>query len=396
MKPLDTLKKEKATKYFSDFTIIVCAICVIVSFLCQIFKIASIVNIVYAFSLLFIFLCYVLRGYVSWFMLILTAMVGVSGLFRGIIVGNSDYLMHIVIVLCTFVCIEVGGTVKITEKTVKRLSFMFLITSLIVCVAYYVGPLKTSYFKHTDAICLNFSNPNAAGLWLTCFFILLAYASTLYKKAVRVLFWIGAAALLPIVQATQSRNSFLACTLLVVGMLATKIFKIKKIPNWLIGVIACLPLIVFFFYMFVIVKNFDFWEKLFSFATLDKGVDSRVSVWQTVLDNFGDCFWIGNYPKYYDSQKHNSLITIFCRFGMPATLVVCALIYRALKAFQERTSFYALLSISMVLFTGCFESSIFIGIAGLYLMVLIIPACASAEIKTEAVTEESFSEEPLS
>lgn len=386
MKPLDTLKKEKATKYFSDPTIIICAICVILSFFCQIFKISSVVDIVYAFSLLLIFLCYVLRGYISWFMLILTAMVGVSAVFRGVIF-NSDYFMHVIIMLCTFVCIEIGGTVKIKEKTAKALSIMFLITSLVVCAAYYFGPLKTSYFKHTDAICLNFSNPNAAGLWLTCFFILLVYASTLYKKAVRVLFWIGAAALLPIVQATQSRNSFLACLLLIFGMLAAKIFKIKRLPRWLLAVTACLPLIVFFFYMFVIVKNFAFWEKLFSFATLDKGVDSRVSIWQTVLDNFGDCFFIGNYPKYYDSQKHNSLITVFCRFGMPTTLIVCGLIYRALKLFQERTSFYALLSISMVLFTGCFESSIFIGIAGLYLMVLIIPACASAEIKPKQTEE---------
>ena len=76
---------------------------------------------------------------------------------------------------------------------------------------------------------------------------------------------------------------------------------------------------------------------------------------------------------------HNSLLTIFCRFGAPATVLSCVSIYQALKNLQEKASFYAALSLSAIFFTGCFEASVFVGIAGMYLMLLLIPACASVE-----------------
>ena len=367
----------KTEKYFSDKMLLFFTACVLISFLAQIFKIGVIVNALYVVSLLTVLACYFLSGYINVTTAILIVLVGIAALARGLIY-EADYFTHILITICIFICIDVSAFVKISVETYKTISNMFLFTALILIVAYYIGPLKNSYFKWSDSICLNFPNPNVAGLWLTCFFVILFFSSFLFRKAKKLLFLVAAVALLPIVVATQSRNSYFACIFLVVCVLITRTFNVKKAPKWLLITLAALPLIVFFIYMFVIVKNMDFWQEFFSLDNINKGIDTREHIWQGVLDNFGDCFLIGNYHKYFDSQQHNSLLTIFCRFGAITTFVLCMLLYRTMKNLQDNSSFFATLSLAAILFTGCFEASVFVGIAGMYLMLLLIPACASA------------------
>ncbi len=368
----------KSTKLFTNNVILVCAVCVVISFMGQVMQIGMLANIAYAFSLVLIFACYFLSGYYSKLMFFLMFMIIVSVTLQGL-TFVPDYFSHALITICTYICMEVGADVKIDVKTYKRISIMFLLMSLVLLVFYYAGPLRNSRFENTTAIALNLSNPNAAGLWLVCIFILLFYFSLLYQKTLRYIFLFTAIGILPIILATESRNSFFACIFLVAGTIITRLFKIKKLPNWVLLVITCLPIIVLFFYMYVIVKNIDFWESLFSLNIADKGLSSRQGVWQSALNNFWDCFLIGDYPYYYDGQPHNSLLTIFCRFGVFSTAAVCVLIYRTLKKLQDNSSIFAVLSLSTVLFTGCFEASVFVGIAGLYIMLLLIPACSSVE-----------------
>lgn len=374
----------RTSKYFSDGIILIFAVCVVLSFLCQIFKFTAPVNILYIISLLLVLACYVLSGYLHGFMLCLAGLILLAAVANGFRANEMDYYTHAIITLCIFICIEVSSYVKIKLRTFKIIANMFLITSLILLVAYYLGPLKTTYFDYEiGSISLNFPNPNAAGLWLACIFIILLYSSFLFKRSKQLLFIAVAFAILPIILATQSRNSFLACIFFVFGIIAVRVFKIKRIPNWTLLALAILPLIVFAFYMFVIVENMGFWESLFAMDSIDKGLGSRAGVWQHVVDNFYNCFLLGDYYRFYDSQMHNSLLTIFCRFGAPATVLSCVLMYQSLKRLQDNSSLYAAISLGAIFFTGCFEASVFVGIAGMYLMLLLIPACASAEIKTQ-------------
>ena len=133
--------------------------------------------------------------------------------------------------------------------------------------------------------------------------------------------------------------------------------------------------------MYVIVENMDFWQEIFSGGSIDKNINTRQSIWNIVKNNLADCFFIGNYPEYYDGQMHNSLMTVYCRHGAITTTLLSLLIYKALDKLQEKSTFSGALSLSAILFTGCFEGSVFIGIAGLYLMLLIVPAIAGAESK---------------
>lgn len=370
----------QTSRFFSDKVILTFAICVVLSFLCQVFKVPVVVNVIYVITLLMVVFCYIASGYVSKMTIALTLFIAIAAVINGIRYNKSDFYTHILITICIFLCIEVSANVKISVRTFKQISGMFFITTVILLVAYYLGPLKNTYFvDNIDSICLNLPNPNAAGLWLTCIFILVIYSSFQFKGYKRILYTLAAIGLLPIVFATQSRNSFLACILFVVGLVAARIFKIKKMPRWVLAVIAVLPLIVFAVYMYVIVPNMEFWEEIFRISSIDKDIDTRKTMWQRVINNFGSCFLFGNYYRYYNSQLHNSLLTIFCRFGAPVTAMTCVSTYRALKNLQEKSSFYATLSLSAIFFTGCFEASVFVGIAGMYLMLLLVPACASVE-----------------
>lgn len=375
----------QTSKYFSDQTVLFFAVCVVLSFLCQIFKFVAPVNILYIITLLMVLFCYVLSGYASRVIVLMTLFIFFAAFVNGFIYNNMDYYTHVLITLCIFICIEVSAYAKISVKTFKKIANLFLITSIILLVAYYFGPLKSTYFDYgIGSVSLNFPNPNAAGLWVSCIFIMVMYSSFLFKKQMRVLYMAVALGLLPIVLATQSRNSFLACIFFVVGLIAVRLFNIKKVPRWVMFFLATLPLIVFVFYMFVVVANMDFWEALFQIDSINKGLGTRQGIWQRVLNDFGDCFLFGNYYKYFNSQMHNSLLTIFCRFGAPVTVLACVSMYRTLVKLQERSSFYAALSLGAIFFTGCFEASVFVGIAGLYLLLLLIPACASVENATIA------------
>ncbi len=370
----------RTSKYFSDSVILIFAACVVLSFLLQIFEFTAPVNILYIASLLLVLSCYSLSGCLNKITLTLGTIILFSSIIYGFNFNSMDYYTHVLITLCIFICIEVSAYVKIQTHTFKIIATMFLITAIILLVRYYFGPLKTTYFDYSiGSVSLNFKNPNAAGLWLTCLFIMLLYSSFLFTSFKRALYIGVAVGILPIVLATQSRNSFLACIFFVIGIIAIKVFKVKRVPNWFLLILTILPLIVFVFYMFVIVKNIHFWEDIFAMESIDKGLGTRAGVWQNVIDNFGECFLFGNYYKYYDSQMHNSLLTIFCRFGAPATILACYLMYQALKKLQENSSLYAAISLAAIFFTGCFEASVFVGIAGMYLMLLLIPACASAE-----------------
>lgn len=370
----------RTSKLFSDNIILFLAVCVVLSFLLQIFKFTAPINIIYVVTLLMVLFLYLLSGFASRVIVSMILLVGFAAFINGFRYNNMDYYTHVLITLCIFICIEVGVEVKISVATFRKVAKMFFATAVILLVAYYLGPLKRTYFDYNiGSVSLNFPNPNTAGLWVTCIFILLLYSSFLFHGFRRFLYMAVALALLPIVLATQARNSFLACLFFVVGLVATKVFQIKKVPKWVLLIIAVLPLLVVVFYMYVVVANMDFWEALFHLDSIEKGIGTRRSIWQRVLDDFGNCFFFGNYFKYFDSQMHNSLLTIFCRFGAPVTYLSCVSIYRSLVKLQNNSNFYAALSLSAIFFTGCFEASVFVGIAGMYLMLLLIPACSSVE-----------------
>ncbi len=378
----------KTINFFSDKIVLVCSICAVASLLGQIFISSTFVNVIYAISLVIILVCYFLNLDISRSMIVIPFLMVISVITRELVTDNADFFTHVLITYASFICVELAYKVKMNFATYKKMFYAFFAASLILVVAYHFGSLKSSYFKHTNSIALNFPNPNAAGLWVAALFIILVSFSLNQKKVLRIVLWIIAAAMLPIVSATESRNSYFACIFFVVGILLIKGLRIKKLPNWLLFILAYLPIIVFFFYMFVIMENKAFWEEFFRMDEIDKNIDTRENIWGTVLDDFRNCFFVGNYYKFYDSQMHNSLMTIFVRFGAPTTILAANIIYRSLKNLQNNYSPLAAFSLASIMITGCFEASIFVGVAGLFLTPLIVASCYAVNENKEKSPEE--------
>ena len=190
----------------------------------------------------------------------------------------------------------------------------------------------------------------------------------------RILLLTVAVLLIPIVWATESRNVMLACIVGIAWYVFNHFVK-NWLPKWVIIVFVFLPAVIFFLYMYTYMPYQEFWEETLSFLTLGehKTMGSRALIWTYVQNDLAHCFLLGDYAVYHDEQMHNSLMTLYCMFGGPVTLLMCLLMVRSLKKIKASHSVTAVSALCTVLFTGCFEASIFVGVAGAYLFVLLIP-----------------------
>ena len=135
----------RTSKYFSGNIMLVYAAIIMLSFLCQIFEFTAPVNIMYIISLLLVLCSYLISGGVNIITYLIIFLVGLASLKDGLL-SNMDYYTHVLITLCIFICIEVGPNIRITLKTFKIIANMVFITAFILLVAYYFGPLKSTYF----------------------------------------------------------------------------------------------------------------------------------------------------------------------------------------------------------------------------------------------------------
>jgi hypothetical protein len=257
----------------------------------------------------------------------------------------------------------------------KIIAILFAVAIVVLNVFYYLG-LNTTYYGTTNLVCLNFDNPNAAGLWLTAFFIVLGLSTSIFKsKVVKVGFWLLSFSLVPMINATESRNSLLALIFFVVLYIIAFLVKAKKVNKAFVIFIIVLPIIVFFFYLFIFIPNSDFFNSIFGKGVFgdNKTLTTRAEIWTNCLNDFGKVWMFGDASVGF-ANLHNSLITLIFKNGILATIVGCIVIYRSLNDMQERGKILSTLALLAFLFTGCFEASFFGGVAGLYLFILIFCA----------------------
>ena len=284
---------------------------------------------------------------------------------------------YAIIVFCCILCIDSVTDSQLSLKEARFIEFCFLVAVGAANFMYYFGGMDEVYYGSTKNIAFYFGNPNNCALWLATFFMFFVMCLFVEKnKWMKGVLLLAAASVVLLIDATGSRTSLLACIVMLAGALFIKFTKIKKLPRWVLVLGTVLPCVVFFVYMYVIMPNIDTFNKWFSFAISEgKGLDSRFKVWNIIAGDIKECFWFGKYTTYYNQQMHNSIMTVFSLFGAPFTVLVCAVFYNLLK----KVNIVSQLVLLSIWFTGCFEASIFAGVAGMYLMVQIIPAvCETA------------------
>lgn len=369
--------------YNNNNSIVFSAIIATAVFVFQIMNITSVVSVCFYISIALVAANYVLKivatKKISVHMLIISVLMLFSFAVPGF-VFNFEVYKRAIIVLCCIICIEDTRTTKISLKEFRIIEFSFIFAVVFANYMFYIRGYNSILFQATNSIAMNFSNPNALALWLTAFFIALSICLFIEPhKFLKIAVLLSALSLLPIISATESRNSLFSCIfvigVLVITMIRAQKRNVKSLPKWIILLLTALPAIIFFVYMFIILPNIDFFNNLFSFLIRrGKSLGSRATVWKIVYDDLGPCFLFGKYNKYYNGQMHNSLMTLYCMFGAPVTFLISSVFYKSIS----HQKIYTQIALLGIWLTGCFEASIFVGIAGIYLMLQILPAISSA------------------
>lgn len=367
------------TDYSSNNSIVISAVLASAIFIFQTLSMPNIVSILFYISIAMVAINYFLRitstNKISAYVLVICVLMLLSFATSGFVRDFETY-KRAIIVLCCIICIDDSRNTKLNLNEFRIIEYAFLVTSYFAIFMFYARGLRYVYYKDTYSVAMNFSNPNSLALWITVFFIGIAICFFVEsRKPFKILLLGAAALLLPIISATESRNSYISCIFVIATLFLTifrsKKKKLNKIPSLLILALVALPAIIFFAYMYIVIPNIDFFEEAFSFMiSHGKTLGSRAGIWQSVMNNLRPCFLFGMYNKFNGSQMHNSLMTLYCMFGAPITILISTVFYNSVK----RKNIYSQIALIGIWSTGCFEASVFVGVAGIYLMLQILPA----------------------
>lgn len=365
--------------YVSNNSIVISAIMASAIFIFQTLSMPSIVSILFYISIAMVGINYFLRitstSKISVYVLVICVLMLLSFAISGFVRDFETY-KRAIIVMCCIICIDDSRNTKLNLNEFRIIEYSFLATSYFAIIMFYAMGLRYVYYKDTYSVAMNFSNPNALALWITVFFIGIAICFFIEsRKPLKILLLGAAVLLLPIISATESRNSYISC-IFVIATLFLTIFRSKKkksnkIPTILIIALIALPAIIFFAYMYIVIPNISFFEETFSFLLgHGKSLRSRADIWQNVINNLRPCLLFGKYNTFNTAQMHNSLMTLYCMFGAPITILISTVFYNSVK----RKNIYSQIALIGIWSTGCFEASVFVGVAGIYLMLQILPA----------------------
>lgn len=359
----------------NDFLVKLSGVLGITAYLSKLFAISSVVSLCFAFSLACVFGWYLLqvmhkdRIKLNDLILLMIVFLSVSLSGYGI---NFEYLKPAIIVMCVIICIDICPYNQIDEKGKNFMIALFAAAAVITNAMYYLGGLRYQTFGATTSVSLNFTNPNETGMWLVFLILVLANGiSEQKKKLIKVLLLGCAVSLLPILSHTEARACMLAIVFFLVMKVLLYFVDAPKMPGWMITLVALSPIIVYMLYMYVVLPNLETFTRWFSFMLSEgKSLTSRREIWSIIEADLLDCVLIGKYAFYHSEQMHNSLGTLYGRFGAVFVLIVCQKFIRAVKKLPNVTTQLSLCTIWVI---GCFETAIFEGVGGLYLLVLVIP-----------------------
>ncbi len=377
--------ENKKRIFYTNMFVILLALFTVVIFIASMLDKKSIVSICFALSFIIIFIRYffdvITTKKISMWVLLLSALSLISTV-DGIEVGFN----RTIITLSIIFAFELISKDKITQKAKNFIVACFIFATIVLLYLYYFRGYNKMYFGTTHYIDLNFGNPNQAGLWICSVFILLFSVSLSYKNwFLKIGIILFSLLLIPVLQATGSRNAMLACVVCILVASLIVILRLKKMPKWIIFAFAWLPLAALVTYMYLILPNMDRFTEIFSFLDEgQKGLDSRENIWEAALNKIENWALIGDYETYYDANFHNSILTMATNYGIGFSVLLFTFVYKSLCKLQSSKGLLSTFALCIILFTGCFEASVFVGIAGLYMMILLIPLLTDQnnEVKT--------------
>ncbi len=354
----------------------IAAIIAVAVYILQMMQVSALVSVLFAFSIVCVVGSYVIKCIITKkakaidFLILIIMLLSIL---KAGIRFDFDYYKPAIIVICCIICIDLCPENRIDEKSRKQIVALFAFAIVITNILYYFGGLRYKTFGSTSLVSLNFNNPNEASMWLLFIFLILEGSVVKQKKLLGKCILVGCCiSLIPMLRATASRACLIALALYYAMMIACRIMAVQKLPKWAILLITLMPALAYILYMYVVVPNLEYFESVLSFMmTKNKTLSTRVRLWNILQEDLAQSALLGQYETYYSEQMHNSLGTLWGRFGAGFVTLVCVKFFGAIEKLGETRRQLGLCAVWLV---GCFEFGFFGGVAGMYMMLLVLPA----------------------
>lgn len=279
---------------------------------------------------------------------------------------NFDYFKEYIIFQSTIIYLYIILNSKINHMTANFILKFNVLFAFIYPIAYNFFPQKNLFRE----LCLNFTNPNLAAMWILQSVLYAGLALIILKSKIwKLASIISIVYNIFLINETVSRNAIIAVVVFSALIVFCRIKPNPHFSNGLLLFFVVFPFVFVFLYLFFIDNivaggHFDF------LVSEGKTLSSRVIVWTSTLEKMGKYWLIGNYAEN-SGNNHNALLNIFGAYGAIVLIVVFKYIYDIIKFInknvKDRKGIYCIAAFLAVLFMGIGEGALFSGGQGIFI-----------------------------
>lgn len=298
------------------------------------------------------------------------------------ICGSSvsfSYLRKVIIFIMTLLFFQAAYRLRVSADVAKFINLVIdaLVLYLIMMYIFQTSRMYLYNGRVTPYLTFRFSNPNLAGLFLVCLYMLEAYRLFVPERWYLKLMHIAMALCLGFfVISTRSRNCILAMLVYtaICLWLAVRGRSAFRFNRFWAAAISVSPALFLGAYVLLIYAPWV--QKLFSFmASAGKELSSRMNIWLPALEALGESPLIGAYGQLSHGtgsfQMHNTHLDIASSYGLPVLVAVCVLLFRYLyqdgSAYRSKERFAYVAGFACTLMLGMGEAAVFSGGLGIYI-----------------------------
>lgn len=395
-----TVPKEK----LNIFILIECLICAGVVFFTCIKINSNITSLIFTFSFILL-LGFSAKYFISSkeytnldLLMIVIILVSVINIMLNCLITNNrlnfESIKPFFIYISTIIFFRFTLDIKVNKRTCNYIFIIQMIIAFMYVYAYKFVPQSAEGLQF-DALSLNFSNPNLAGMFLLQSLLYMSVAVFYFKNfLLKILSAVLAVTLYGYILETAARNAIISFWLFVIVSLIYMLLKDKKPSKFVTFLINISPIVFVPIYLTYVEKIQE--NGILSFLISEgKNLESRVDIWRFAFERLGNYWLIGNYGKC-NSNLHNSHVVLLTGYGVIVLVLViifnCIISNKVSDGVNTTFKKLCLCAFFAVIFMGLGEGALYSGGVGIYIFCGIFLILANSDFAKSDIKNKENSE----